>query len=86
MTHAAGADLLLLEATYVNPGPDVERHGHMTGEQAALVAQRANARRLLLTHVGPWEQRNEENLRLARGCFDGDVELVREGGIYLAGA
>jgi ribonuclease BN (tRNA processing enzyme) len=82
VAHAEGADVLLLEATYVDPGPEVERHGHMTGEQAALVAERSGVRRLLLTHVGPWEARNAENLARARACFTGEVELVREGATY----
>jgi ribonuclease BN (tRNA processing enzyme) len=77
-----GAELLLLEATYVEPGPDVSRHGHTTGEQAAVIAQRAGARRLLLTHLGPWEDRNMQNLHRASARFGGAVELVREGAIY----
>jgi hypothetical protein len=33
---------VLLEATYVEPGPEAERNGHMTGEQAGvLVSGRA---------------------------------------------
>jgi ribonuclease BN (tRNA processing enzyme) len=73
------ADLLLLEATYVEHGPEVERNGHMTGEQAASLAERSGARRLLLTHVGPWTERNEENLRRAGTRFSREVELVHEG-------
>jgi ribonuclease BN (tRNA processing enzyme) len=82
VSHAAGADLALLEATYVDLEAEAERHGHMTAEQAGLVADRAGVARLLLTHVGPWEAHNAETLRLARARFAGDVELVREGGVY----
>jgi ribonuclease BN (tRNA processing enzyme) len=82
VAHAAGADLALLEATYVEPGPEAERYGHMTGEQAGTLAERAGVRRLLLTHVGPWEKCNAENVRRARARFAGEVELVHEGGIY----
>ena len=60
VSHAADADLLLLEATYLDAGPELARDGHMNGEQAGDVAQRAGARRLLLTHVGPWPERNAE--------------------------
>jgi ribonuclease BN (tRNA processing enzyme) len=69
ISHAAGADLLVLEATYVDAGPELARDGHMNGEQAGEVAQRAGARRLLLTHIGPWAERNAENLRRARERF-----------------
>jgi ribonuclease BN (tRNA processing enzyme) len=82
VAHAAGADLLLLEATYLEPGPELERQGHMTGAQAAEVAHRAGARRLVLTHVGPWPERNAENVRRARERFGGEVELAATGAVY----
>lgn len=82
VSHAADADLLLLEATYLDAGPELARDGHMNGEQAGDVAQRAGARRLLLTHVGPWPERNAENLRRARKRFAGEVELVSAGAVY----
>jgi Beta-lactamase superfamily domain len=69
ISHGAGADLLLLEATYVDAGPELATDGHMNGEQAGEVAQRAGARRLLLTHIGPWAERNAESLRRARERF-----------------
>jgi ribonuclease BN (tRNA processing enzyme) len=82
ISHAAGADLLLLEATYLDAGPELAKNGHMNGEQAAEVARRAGARRLLLTHVGPWPERNAENLRRAGERFAGEVELVEQGAVY----
>jgi ribonuclease BN (tRNA processing enzyme) len=82
VAHAAGADLLVLEATYVDEGPGLERSGHLTGEQAGLLAQRARARRLVLTHIGPWPEHNDENLRRARDSFAGAVELASEGAVY----
>ena len=54
----------------------------MTGGQAAVVAQRARAKRLLLTHFGPDDAAAQENLRRAQRAFDGPVELVREGARY----
>jgi ribonuclease BN (tRNA processing enzyme) len=80
--HASGADLLLLEATYLEPGPRLEEQGHMTGEQAAEVATRAGARRLVLTHTMPFPDENEENLRRARARFEGEVELARRGAVF----
>jgi ribonuclease BN (tRNA processing enzyme) len=62
------------------------RDGHMNGEQAGEVARRAGAQRLLLTHVGPWPERNAENLRRARERFGGEVELVEAGAAYSTNA
>lgn len=80
--HAAGADLVLLEATYLEPGPHLAKQGHMTGEQAAEVAARAGAGRLVLTHVMPFEEENAENLRRARARFDGPVDVAEPGSVY----
>jgi ribonuclease BN (tRNA processing enzyme) len=79
---AAGADVLLLEATYLDDGPALEHQGHMTGEQAAAVAREAGARGLVITHVGPWAGENDENLRRARAQFGGEVELAYEGAVF----
>jgi ribonuclease BN (tRNA processing enzyme) len=83
--HAAGADTLLLESTYLEPGPYLEQQGHMTGEQAADVAERAGARRLVLTHTMPFQEQNEENLRRARARFAGEVELATKGAVFPVG-
>jgi ribonuclease BN (tRNA processing enzyme) len=80
--HAAGADLALLEATYLDPGPELAEYGHMTGEQAAEVAAQAGVRRLVLTHVMPFEEENAENLRRARARFDGPVDLAEPGAVF----
>ncbi|AOS62129.1 MBL fold metallo-hydrolase [Actinoalloteichus hymeniacidonis] len=50
---AAGADLLLAEATWPdhpNPTPDL----HLSGKQAGELAKSAGAQRLLVTHVASW--------------------------------
>jgi ribonuclease BN (tRNA processing enzyme) len=80
--HASGADLLLLEATYVDDGPEVEQFGHMTGEQAGRLAREADAGRLVLTHVMPWKEENAENVRRAREAFGGPVALAEPGAVY----
>lgn len=78
--HAAGADVLLAEATFVDPDPLAEEHGHMTGEEAADLARRAGVARLILTHLSPWVPgRDAENLRRARTRFPGPVELAEPG-------
>lgn len=51
---AAGADLLLAEATYSEAtGQARAAFGHMTGAEAAQLARRAGVGRLLLTHLNP---------------------------------
>lgn len=76
---AAGADLLLCEASFTdgdNP-PDL----HMTGRQAGEHARDACVGRLVVTHIPPWTDR-EQVLSDARGAFDGPVELALPGASY----
>ena len=79
--HAAGADLLVCEATFLEPGPELERFGHMTGEQAAAVAAEAGVKRLVLTHVMPFDDENAEN-SAAPGAVPGPGELAQPGAVY----
>lgn len=77
---AAGADLLLAEATWTHdPGrpPDL----HLSGVQAGELASVAGAGRLLLTHVAPWTK-PVDVLDEARQTFDGPVELAVAGAHY----
>lgn len=58
---AAGADLLLTEATFPcvgAGGPDL-RGIHLTGRRAGAAARAAGVGRVLLTHVPPWEEPTE---------------------------
>jgi len=70
---AENADVLVHEAN----GGDVENHS--TAAEAAQVADRANAGRLLLVHLPPGDKR--EALDEARAIFP-DTELGEEGGNY----
>ena len=77
---ARDADVLLSEASWPDfdgAPPDV----HLSGRQAAEAAAEAGARRLLLTHVQPWVDR-QAVLDEARASFDGAVELVEAGRSY----
>lgn len=48
---AEESDLLICEATYSSKLEDKgEAYGHMTAKQAALIASKANAKKLVLTH------------------------------------
>jgi ribonuclease Z len=45
-------DALVIEATYLNEETEMaQQYGHLTATQAALLAQQANVRQLILTHV-----------------------------------
>jgi ribonuclease Z len=53
---ARGADLLICESTFLSEHEDLAvSYGHLTARQAAQIAQRAGARRLLLTHFSQRE-------------------------------
>ncbi|AGP30303.1 MBL fold metallo-hydrolase [Corynebacterium terpenotabidum] len=73
---AAGADVLLCEATWGerdngNNPPQM----HMSGEEAGQAAAAAGVGTLILTHIPPWGD-PEGALRGARRYFDGPVELA----------
>ncbi|MGP9723714.1 MBL fold metallo-hydrolase [Corynebacterium sp. AOP40-9SA-29] len=74
---AAGADVLLCEATWGerdngNNPPQM----HLSGEEAGQAAAEAGVGRLVITHVPPWGDA-QGALRGARRFFDGPVELAR---------
>lgn len=73
-------DLLILEATYATDAETAQAQGHMTAAQAGALAQRAGARRLLLTHLLP--EADKRWLTAARQHFTGPVVLAREGLTY----
>lgn len=77
---ATGADLLLCEASW-QEGRDNPPGLHLTGRDAAQHAQAAGVRRLVLTHIPPW---NDPALTLeeARPWFHGPIELARSGVAY----
>nr|WP_067967636.1 MBL fold metallo-hydrolase [Nocardiopsis trehalosi] len=80
---AAGADLLLCEADGDAPadgGPRV----HLTPEDAGGYARRAGARRLAVTHVGPF-LRPADAVRRAGAVFGGPVEYARPGAVFRVG-
>lgn len=54
---AAGADVLLSEATWTH-SPTRAKGVHLSGIQAGELARRAGVGRLLVTHVAPWTDRD----------------------------
>ncbi|GAC1321641.1 MAG: MBL fold metallo-hydrolase [Thermoleophilaceae bacterium] len=80
VSFAAGADLLLLEATLPRPERSGER-GHLTPFEAGEHGRAAGAHRLVITHIS--DEIDEEWARAeAERGFDGSVEVAREGAVY----
>lgn len=50
--HVAGADALVIEATFIDEDADAARaYGHLTARQAALLARENGVKHLILTHI-----------------------------------
>jgi len=75
------ADLLLAEAAYVE-GRDTLQGIHLTGAQAGALAREAGAKKLVLTHIPPW---NDPQLALAEAMseFDGPTYLAEPEGFFI---
>jgi ribonuclease BN (tRNA processing enzyme) len=78
---ARDADLLLAEAAFHEGRDDDVRGIHMTARRAGAVASRAGARRLVLTHLPPWND-PDRALREARETWSGPLELARAGTVF----
>lgn len=78
---AAGADLFLCEASYMdgveNP-PDL----HLTGGEAGEAATKADVSKLLLTHLVPAWASEAAIVEAAGAAYAGPVEVVRPGARY----
>ncbi|MGZ4593588.1 MAG: MBL fold metallo-hydrolase [Actinomycetes bacterium] len=77
---ALETDLLLCEAGF-HEGRDNPPGLHLTGREAAEHATRAAARRLVLTHIPPW---NDPMRAVAEAgpAFGGSIEVARPGATY----
>jgi len=74
---ASGCGVLLAECSE-GVGPAPEGSAHLTAADAGLMARRAGAGRLLLTHCAP-EHDRDAALAAAREAFGGDVDWARQG-------
>lgn len=84
---AGGSSLLLSEATYISEREKILfGHGHLTGIQAGLVAEKAAARRLVLTH---FSQESAEWLKFLKDDaslnFGGTIDLALPRVTFLLG-
>jgi ribonuclease BN (tRNA processing enzyme) len=74
---AQDVDLLLCEASFLE-GQDAPPGLHLTARQAAQHADRAGAGQLVLTHLVPWNDR-EQSLDEASQAYPGLVTLATSG-------
>lgn len=81
ITLAAGADLLLCEASGLDRDADYLKESHLTARQAGELAREAGARKLMITHFWP-EYEPMELAKLADEVFKGQVAIAREGETY----
>ena len=71
---AEDADLLICEATYDSKFEEKgEAYGHMTGRQAGLIANQANAKKLVLTHFSARYKTTHEVEEDAKGVFNNSI-------------
>ena len=76
---ARGSDLFVCEAAF-QEGRDTVRGVHLTGHRAGRAATAAQAARLLITHLQPW---NDPQVTMAEvaGAFAGPAGLARAGAV-----
>jgi ribonuclease BN (tRNA processing enzyme) len=74
---AAGADVLLCEASFVD-GPDLPPNLHLTARQAAEHAARASVGELVLTHLVAWNDPAVSQAQ-ASEAFSGPLRLASSG-------
>jgi len=76
---ADGADLLVIESTFLDAQADLaDAYGHLTAGQAARVAAECGVRRLVLTH---FSQRYDDPAAFAREAaeqFDGEIVVAED--------
>ena len=79
---ARDADLLLAEAAFQEGRDDaVDRGIHLTGTRAGAVATAAGARRLVLTHLPAWNDRQAARDE-ATAVYAGPVDLAATGRVF----
>jgi ribonuclease BN (tRNA processing enzyme) len=77
---AAGADLLLAEASFRH-GDDNPDNLHLTGREAGEVAARNGVPRLVVTHVPPWH-RVDDMVAEAGAVYDGELTAAHPGATF----
>jgi ribonuclease Z len=76
---AANADLLIHESTYAEKEKGLARERfHSTAMEAAAIAKKAKAKRLVLVHISARYRETEQLLKESRGIFK-NTEIAKDG-------
>lgn len=75
VSFVKNADLLITEASFYEQ-QDAKKYGHMNSKEAAMLAQKGNVKRLLLSHL-PQFGDHAQLLNEAKKYFSGDVDLAK---------
>jgi ribonuclease Z len=76
---AEGADLLVIEATFLTEDAELAaRYGHLTARQAAQVAAECGVRRLVLTHFSQRYPDTTRHRDEAAEVFRGDIVMAED--------
>jgi ribonuclease BN (tRNA processing enzyme) len=78
---AQHADLLLAEASF-RDGDNNPSAVHLTGKQCGETATKAQAARLVLTHIPPWHE-PERSRNEALSTYLGPIEVATSGAIFV---
>jgi ribonuclease BN (tRNA processing enzyme) len=78
---ADGVDLLLAEASLLER-PGLPDGLHLTARQAGEHAARAYAKRLVLTHLVPWNDNGHSLAEAKASGYRGHIELAFQGAVY----
>src|SRR5512139_1370642 len=78
---ARGADLFLCEASFLDQ-PNLPTDLHLTAKEAGEHASRADADRLVLTHLVPWNDPAHSLAEAKASGFGGDIQLASTGAVF----
>jgi ribonuclease BN (tRNA processing enzyme) len=78
---ARDADVFLCEACWFE-GPGLPEDMHLTGRTAAEHATRAGAKKLVLTHLLPWNDAVRALAEAKASGFQGEIEVAQQGAVY----
>ncbi|GLW63573.1 MBL fold metallo-hydrolase [Actinomadura rubrobrunea] len=78
---ARDADLFLCEASFLDQ-PNLPTDLHLTAREAGEHAARADVRRLVLTHLVPWNDPDRSLAEAKASAFGGAIELAHVGAAY----
>ena len=77
ITFAKDSDLFICEASFYK-GQDAKPYGHMNSIEAAMIAQKANVKQLILTHL-PHFGLHQQLVEEAKTVFRGEIRLAEKG-------